>query len=232
MPHGVAVIVPFLLLTIVVAGVIAVIGLATSHPGSQVGSGTGNGITRQPTQPVPAQATKTCGFPGLPACAAPQPDWIPIASTSPADILAAAHKSPLLATAASGQGDTVDVSRLGTPLFVKAYLAGTANSLPDYYNIPASDASNATIGAVLCMLNSQHTAIYIGDIVGYPQPRPAGQVTNLTAQAAIGAVANQSHVSLRAGGAAQLIYFPFDQAAEDTGKINWKGGGNTPYNPM
>ena len=232
MPRKAAASLPFLVLAIAVIGVLAVIGLATTHPGSHVGSGTGNGTKGQPTAPVPAQATKTCGFPGLPACAAPQPDWIPIASTSPADILAAARKSPLLATASSGQGDTVALSRLGAPLLVQAYLASTTNTLPDYFVIPALDTSNATIGAVLCMLNSQHTAIYVGDIVGYPQSRPAGLITKLSAQDAISAVASQAHVSPRAGSGARLVYFPFNQNAEDTGQIHWTAGGNTPYDPM
>lgn len=104
--------------------------------------------------------------------------------------------------------------------------------LPDYYDIPARDASGATIGAVLCQLNSQHTAISVGDIVGYPAPRPAGRITILSDRDAINAVASQAHVALKAGGAAELIYFPFDQMAEDTGKINWKAGGNMPYDPM
>lgn len=126
----------------------------------------------------------------------------------------------------------MDVSRLGTPLFVRAYLTSPSTPLPDYYVIPARDTTGATIGVVLCMLNSQHTAMSVGEVVGYPAPRPAGMITLLSAQDAVKAVSSQAHVSLKAGGAMELIYFPFDQSAEDTGKINWKAGGNTPYDPM
>ena len=225
---------PFLVLAVALASVLAAIALATAHTGSHVASGSGNGNSSagQPTQPARAQATKTCGFPGLPACPIAQPVWIPLASTAPADIVAAARKSPLIMTVSSGQGDTVDVTRLGTPVLVRAYLISSSNPLPDYYDIPARDASGATIGVVLCTLNSQHTAISVDDIVGYSSPRSAGTITTLSAQDAVNAVSSQTHVAPRAGAAAELIYFPFDQMAEDTGKINWKAGGNTPYDPM
>ncbi len=72
----------------------------------------------------------------------------------------------------------------------------------------------------------------MGEVVQFGLPHTSGSLAQITAQQAVAEVAAQHHVSPKAGTQPQLIDFPFNQSAEDTGQINWKGGGNTPADPM
>ncbi len=89
----------------------------------------------------------------------------------------------------------------------------------------------AVIGSVDCELNADHTAISVGVIVQYGQPRTSGSSRRSPCSGAREITARH-HVGPKAGMQPQLIYFPFNQKAEDTGQINWKGGGNSMDDPM
>ncbi len=163
---------------------------------------------------------------------ATEQQWIPLASQSPSDIIAAAKQSTIFQDNATGEGDSVSVSRLGTPVYVLGLSTSYSAALPAYYDIPLLSGDSTVIGCIMCELNSTATAIYVGFIAQYGQPRTSGSVAQITAQQALAEVSALHHVSPKAGTQPRLIYFPFNQNAEDTGRINWKGGGNSPEDPM
>jgi hypothetical protein len=158
--------------------------------------------------------------------------WIPLASQSPSDIIAAAKQSNIYQMNASGQGDVVPVSHLGTPVFVLGLSPSYSSLIPSYYEIPLLDDAGTVIGALDCELNTNQTAISVVDSVQYGQPRSSGSVAQITMQQAFAEIATQHHVSPKTGTQPQLIYFAFNLSAEETGQINWKGGGNFADNPI
>lgn len=165
----------------------------------------------------------------------PVGEWIPLHSTAPADILAAARKSSMFQQNLSGGGDHVsDLSRLGTPVLVRAIqpAGAVAGEFPDFYVVPILNGSGATTDAAELALNAPHTAIQVTAIVTYSQPRAHGDIARVTPSAALAAVSAQQHAALRSGAAPQLVYFPADADAQATGQVVWTGGGEFPADPI
>lgn len=166
--------------------------------------------------------------------ASPTSDWIALRSTSAADIIAAARQSSLFRQNTSGGGDHVsDLSRLGTPALVLAIQppGATVGQFPDFYVVPILNASGAATDAAELALNSSHTAIQVIAIVTYSQPHPHGAIPRVPQSTAL-ADATAQHAALRAGSSAQLVYFPADATAQETGKVTWNGGGEYPADPI
>ncbi len=70
-----------------------------------------------------------------------------------------------------------DLSRLGTPVFVRTLqLAGNGRIWPDYYVVPILDANGAATDAAELELNPAHTAIHVVAIATYAQPHAAGVI--------------------------------------------------------
>jgi hypothetical protein len=222
-----------LLASAVILMALAVANFARADIPVSGASGTG-GATPPPGHLIaPSQRQHTCGFDGLPACPTPADGWTPLASQSPGDVVAAARKSPLLNVSPAGTGDYLhDVSRLGTPQLVRAFLAPAGASMPDYYLIPVLGPANQSVGVAMVELNAARTAVRVVDVVTYAQPIPGGGVTRITANAAIGAMMSQHRVAMRTGSQPQLVYFPFDFAAQDAGSVSWHAGGDKPYDPI
>lgn len=166
---------------------------------------------------------------------APSGDWIPLRSTAAADVLAAARQSSLFQQNLAGGGDHVsDLSRLGSPVLVRALqpAGAVAGQYPDFYVVPILNASGAATDAAELELNPAHTAINVIAIVTYGQPHAHGAIARQTASAAVAAVGAQQHSALRPGAAARLVYFPADAAAQETGQVTWTGGGEFPADPI
>lgn len=162
-------------------------------------------------------------------------DWIPLRSSAPADILAAARQSSLFQQDQGGNGDHVsDLSRLGAPVLVRALqpAGAPAGQYPDFYVVPILNASGAATDAAELELNPAHTAIQVIAIVTYGQPRAHGAITRLPESAAIAAVRTQQHVAPRPDVGPRLVYFPADAAAQETGHVTWTGGGEFPADPI
>ncbi|WIG59930.1 MAG: hypothetical protein OJF49_002678 [Ktedonobacterales bacterium] len=189
-------------------------------------SGLASGVMSQgPTQ-------DTCGTAGLPACPTTA-RWITLKSHSPADIIAAARQSPLFNVDRSGGGDYIkDLSHLGPPLFVRCLVSSGKYAMPNFYVIPVNDTSGATIGAAELELNPNSTAILVQAIVTYTKPHPHNVIARMSAQDATAAVMAQHHTSLRASAQPQLVYFPVNAYAQQTGKIVWVSGGEYAGDPV
>ena len=155
-------------------------------------------------------------------------DWIPLRSQAPSDVLAAMQQSPMLDPA---NGQTLDLSRLGTPLLVHGLAARDGSALPDTYVVPALDRSGHAAGAVEAELNASGTALQVDGIVTFAKAQPAA-ITRLSATAAAERVSQRRHVALRAGEAPQLVYFPVDSEAQTLGKLKWSAGGEYPADPI
>jgi hypothetical protein len=172
--------------------------------------------------------------PGGPPVAAAG-DWISLRSTAPADVLAAARQSSMFQEDQSSGGDHItNLSRLGTPVLVRALqpAEAIAGQFPDFYVVPILDASGAATDAAELALNQAHTAIQVIAIVTYSQPHADGAIARMTAATAVTAVGAQQHTALRPGTTPQLVYFPADANAQETGQVTWTGGGEFPADPM
>lgn len=186
-------------------------------------------------QPSPGSGAKPGSTPAAsatPTTQAESGEWIALRSTAAADILAAARQSSLFRGDQSESGDHADLSRLGAPVFVRAIQppGAPAGLYPDFYVVPVLDASGAATDAAELELNPTHTAIQVIAIVTYSQPHADGAIASLTASAAIAAVSAQQHSAPRAGTSPQLVYFPADPTAQQTGA--WTGGGAFPADPI
>lgn len=155
-------------------------------------------------------------------------DWIPLRSTAPADILAAVRESPLLDPS---NGQTLDLSRLGAPVLVRGLAARNGSALPDAYVVPALDHFGRAQGAVEAELKGDMSALHVDGIITFTHAQPA-TITRMSAATAARLVSRAHHVSLRAGAAAQLIYFPVDSEAQIVGTVKWSAGGEYPADPI
>lgn len=200
-----------------------------SASSSAFASGTGQGAPVSQGRQGTIQTT--CGGPGLPACA-PVEGWIPLHSTSGADIIAAAKRSTLFHVDRSTGGDFLkDISRLGVPQLIQAlHVTGKAKA-PDYYVIPIEDASGQTVGSAELELNTTHTAVIVAAIITYHKPYAANSLTWMTPDAAVASVQTHHHVALRPGARPRLVYYPGDAAAQQAGKAH-RVGGQSPAEPV
>ncbi len=204
----------FLLLGLAVLALCAALVVASQHLSASSATSAASGSAN-------AQAT-----PG---------DWIPLRSTAPADVLAAARQSSLFQENLAGNGDHVsNLSRLGSPVLVRAIqpAGAVAGQYPDFYVVPILDASGAATDAAELELNQAHTAIQVIAIVTYSQPHAHGAIAHMTAAAAVAAVRAQQHSALRPGAQPQLVYFPADATAQEMGQVTWTGGGEFPADPI
>ena len=219
----------FLLLGVAVVVLGAALVVASQHlPVSTAANAAGSGATttNRAGSRVQAQTSNAQVAAG---------DWIPLRSTAPADILAAARQSSLFQQNLAGTGDHVsNLSRLGAPVLVRALqpAGAVAGQYPDFYVVPILDASGAATDAAELALNPAHTAIHVIAIVTYGQPHARGAIPRLTTAAAVAAVVAQQHSALRPGTIPQLVYFPTDATAQETGQITWTGGGTFPADPI
>lgn len=198
----------------------ALVVASQPHPASSASGSTQKGIGAQ------AQAANAQMMSG---------DWIPLRSKAPSDILAAARQSSLFQENLSGSGDHVsNLSRLGTPVFVRALQppGAVAGQYPDFYVVPILDASGAATDAAELALNPTHTAVHVIAIVTYSKPHTHGAISSLSAAMAVAAVKAQQHSTLRPNAALQLVYFPADAVAFETGSVKWTGGGVFPADPI
>lgn len=164
-----------------------------------------------------------------------QPDdgWIPLTSKAPGAIIAAARKSALFNVDRSGDGDYLkDITHLETPVLVHALQVTGSVPMPDYYIIPIDDRSGMIVGAAELELNATYTAVQVSSIVTYTTPRPHGHFAQMPQTTAQANVAAQRHTAIRHGAQPQLVYFPVDANAQQTGAITWKAGGESPADPI
>jgi hypothetical protein len=216
-----------------VAALMATIALVLAHQPAGAGAGAIGA-----SAPAGAGATQqvTCGGAGQAACPGPGNVWIPLRSTSPGDILAAVRKSTLFTEPRGDTGDHAhDLSRLGTPVLVRALQPTSASPAavwPDFYVVPILDTHGTTTDAAEAQLNSGHTAIHVIAIATYTMPRPAGAIAELSASAAVTAVEAHAHTTLRGGAQPELVYFPADAQAQQTGAVVWRAGGEFPADPI
>ncbi len=159
--------------------------------------------------------------------------WIPLTAQSPRAIVEAARKSSLFHVNRSQGGDYLrDLSRLETPVYVRALHVAGAVTLPDYYIIPIDDASGRIVGAAELALNPAHTAVQLTAIITYKTPRPHGQPALVQRPAAVTDISQQRHTTLRRNTQPELVYIPIDATALQTGAITWNGGGQYPADPV
>lgn len=211
----------FLLLGVSVFGLVAALSVALTHLPASAASRSATSLGAPASMQTSASARQLV--------------WIPLRSTAPADLIAAAQQSALFAQNRSGSGDHVtDLTHLGTPVFVRPLRRETAahTILPDFYVLPILNAQGETTDAAELELNSTHTAIHVIALVTYAQPHSMATIPQVTEQAAVAAVEAQHHVHLQNGMQAQLVYFPLDAQQQQTGKLVWKSGGEFPADPV
>ncbi|MGH2504984.1 MAG: hypothetical protein ACRDID_20935 [Ktedonobacterales bacterium] len=210
----------FALLGLAAIAVIAALAVAGCQPGPT--SGAKSAKSANPARTVTATPQTAAG------------EWIPLRSTAAADILASARQSSLFQGDQSASGDHADLSRLGTPVFVRAIQpkGAPATLSPDFYVIPVQDATGAATDAAELEVNPARSAIQVIAIVTYSQPHVDGAIARLTASAAAAALSAQRAISPRAGASPELIYFPADTAVQATAPSAWTGGGEFPADPI
>jgi hypothetical protein len=157
--------------------------------------------------------------------------WVPLRSTAPADVLAAARQSPLLEQSTDDAGNPLDLSRLGTPVLVYGLAARSAAKLPDAFVIPMLDRASRATRAAEAELNAAHTALHVTAVVTFTRPRPAA-IAASSAASAVARVTRQRHTTLRASAQPDLVYFPVDAQAQVVGAVVWRAGGEYPADPV
>ena len=159
--------------------------------------------------------------------------WIALRGQSPYAIIAAAQQSPLFHVNRGGTGDYLhNLSRLGTPTLVHGIPGPRPVVLSDYEIIPVLDGAGNAVGAVVAVLNPNHTAIRVQSIDTYTTPHPHGAIARMTMGQAIAVAQAQRRATLASAATPQLAYFPVDQHALDVGTLNWDGGGILPDDPI
>jgi hypothetical protein len=210
-------------------GAFALLGITLLGLAAVVAFGVLRGPTTRPSGAISTQQNN------LDSSSLATSGWIPLRSTSPADIIAAARKSDLFLQNAHDGGDHVtDLSRLGAPIYVRAMQPHGAvdGRYPDFYVLPILNSAGAVTDAAELQLNPAHTAIHVIAIDTYAQPRAHGAIIATSSAAALSALAGQRHLALRPGSTPALAYFPGDATAQETGQVVWTGGGEFPADPI
>jgi hypothetical protein len=219
---------------VLAAGIVATIGvveLASRNAQTQSALGAGGPtISASPTE-VPVKVT--CDAPGLPVCdwhSHANTEWIPIKSTSAADILAAMKQTSFFQHTQNDSGDHIqDLSRLGMPALVRALQPPTGGTVPDVYMLPVLNSSTAVSDAVQFVLNADHTQLRFSAAITYPSPRAA--FVRMTASSSVSAVSAQHNTALRANQQPYLVYFPTHAPAPNSAAPAWTAGGDSPFDP-
>lgn len=223
-----------------VVGAIALLwhGLGANHTGAHASGISNRSLTPTPT--VTVNTVASCGTSTTPACSTAGGDWIPIASDTPATVLTAFKQSGMYAAAqssrATGVGDAqFDLSRPEAPVFERELHIPGGLIMPDVYVLPF-DLSDGSIGAfAICNVNATHSAIEAGEIVpgglANGASRPHGQLTPVTANAAVAAVHAQRNVQLRAGLQPSFVFVEIDATLIETGQVSWSAPAG-PQNPF
>lgn len=157
------------------------------------------------------------------------PLWIPLKSSSPADILAAVKQSTLFHLNCSPSSDCLqDLSHLGTPVLVTELRTQETRTSTDYYIIPVLDTAGNMDALASAELNCAHTAIHVQGISGSGPRWPR----LVTADGAVAGVQAQHHTGLRSGARPTLVRLPLDQFALQTGQIVWTARGKSALDPV
>ena len=157
-------------------------------------------------------------------------NWIPLRSTSTADIIAAARDT-LPMTYQGGDSFPITASSpTGTPVLVLALRDSDFAQPPDFYVVPILTNSGAPVADVTLELNADHTSFRQGGISSGGS-RPQGILWQHSASQAGSALEAQRHVALMAGFTPVLVYWPVNATHFETGEITWNGGSLGPTTP-
>lgn len=154
--------------------------------------------------------------------------WIPLPSTSNADLIAAARDT--LPKTFEG-GDSFDItasSPAGTPALVWALRNSELPHLPDYIVVPFQQGSAYV--DVMLTVNATHTAFQPGEeLAGGDLPN--GVLWRYSESQAISALATQRHVALASGFQPILVYWTVNFGDIQTGAVNWNPEWTSPIDP-
>jgi hypothetical protein len=171
----------------------------------------------------------TCGVRGVPACATPDPGWIPLSAQTPAAVVAAMKQTWIFQIDLNDGGDHVqDLSHLGTPFLVRG-LARSGRTVPDYYVLPIMDAHSYVTDVGMFELKPDHSALRFSAISGFDGRYP---IVRQTEKGAITALWQQHHMALKQNTRPYLIYLVIDAASLETGQVTWNAGGLGPTIPL
>ncbi len=160
--------------------------------------------------------------------------WVPLRSTSRADLIAAAQSSPLWHVSRTGSGDYLrDLSHLGTPVLVRGLSLRGSATPPDAYVIPVLDSQGQlTVGAAVLMLNATYTAAHLQSIDTFAAPRPHDTIAIVSAAQATSALGKERQTTLAPGAGPEMVYIAFDTQGVDAGTSTWRYGGEYPDDPL
>ena len=186
-------------------------------------------------------APSTGSAAGSQGSAAPAPNWVTLASTSPADIIRAARATQAFKDVYNAPqtlpGHALRTGTLGTPVLVHVYRP--TPGLLDAYVIPVTAPELAPAGSHIVMLldfgyDQVHGRLRAESFAGpfvpsdpdYGQPFP-----RMSAQQALARfMEQQGTVHQRGAAQTELIYFPanLDQLNNASHPVTWTGGGQFP----
>jgi hypothetical protein len=155
--------------------------------------------------------------------------WIPLASTSPADLVAAARDT--LPRTFEG-GDSFDItaaSPAGTPAVVWELRNSEFSQSTDLIVVPFQQGGGYV--DVMLALNSTHTGFrpaeeFAGGVL------PHGEIWKYTSAQAISALSAQRHVAKAAGFVPILVYWTVNFSDVQSGAVTWDVSSLGPKNPV
>lgn len=156
-------------------------------------------------------------------------EWIPLASTSPTDLVAAARDT--LPKTFEG-GDSFDItasSPAGTPALVRALRNKEFPHLDDYAVVPFLVGGGSV--DVELALNSAHSAFQPSTILA-GSTRPQGIIWAFSESQAVSALAAQRRVALASDFKPILVYWTVNFSDIQTGAITWNAGLIGPSDPF
>lgn len=202
---------------------VAVVALGLSACATRA---TGAQASVTPTPPVTAP-TATLAIPTVTILTGSP--WIPLASTSNADLIAAARDT--LPQNFQG-GDSFDItasSPAGTPALVRALRNSEFPHLNDVAVVPFLVGSGSV--DVALQLNTTDTAFQSAGMFAGSE-RSQGVIWAYTKAQAISALGAQRHVALAAGFQPILVYWTLNAEDIETGAVTWNAGLMGPSDPF
>jgi hypothetical protein len=225
--------IPVVLACAVVLALAVTLRIAGGGPTS-AGAGASAGGSGQGTTVRGGKPLASCGLPGKPACLV-DPQWFPITDASPSGAATAIRTSSAFAMMTQQYGGTV----LDAPVLVQAYQAHTGVEYYDDDHWVVSvrcTSAGRECGIFDFVYDRAHQRIRFSSfgVVTPTDPHASQAFPYISYSAAISQLQSDRSMGMQVGSQPTLIFFPIDPRwrIPNSPVSKWRGGGDSPMDPM